>query len=79
MGSVWGGRGRIPVKLKLIVPRTSEGSAELPLWLEGLLVCCIVQSTASEAATVLQLTATSTFIGQTICTHVHTVPYTLHL
>jgi len=37
---------------------------ELPTWLEGLLVCCIVHSTASEAATILQLTATNTFIGE---------------
>ncbi len=46
--------------------RSSE--YELPTWLEGLLVCCIVHSTASEAATILQLTATNTFIGEYILT-----------
>jgi hypothetical protein len=46
--------------------RSSEN--ELPTWLEGLLVCCIVHSTASEAATILQLTATTTFIGEHILT-----------
>ena len=46
----------------LVFRRTED--VFLPSWLEGLLVCCIVYSTASEAATILQLSATSTFIGE---------------